>query len=105
MSLHPNASSDVIKKYVSHYVQHSKLFFTESRGSVITTSISGEVDRDSTNQKQNDQDSDSGTDPATELILNSDALKQHFVVMERVVTENVYQQRQALYRGLPVIPG
>lgn len=77
---------------------------TESRGSVITTSISGEVDKDSSNQKQNEQNSESGTDPAAEIILNSDALKQHFVVMERVVTENVYQQRQALYRGLPVVP-
>lgn len=72
---------------------------------MITTSISGEVDKDSSNQNQNEQSTESDTNPAAELILNSDALKQHFVVMERVVTENVYQQRQAQYRGLPVVPG
>lgn len=72
---------------------------------MITTSLSGELEKDSANQKAGDPNSDADGDPAAEFILNSDSLKQHLVVMERVVTENVYQQRQALYRGLPVILG
>lgn len=79
--------------------------FTGSRASMVTASVVGEVEPDHpTGQRTKSVSSnETGTDPAAEAILNSEELRQHLVVMERAVTENIYQPRQALYRGLSVI--
>nr|XP_039271960.1 dynein intermediate chain 4, axonemal-like [Styela clava] len=77
---------------------------TGSRASMITASVAGEPENESrTRSKSVVSNYDPNSDPAVEAILNSDELKQHLVVMERVVTENIYQPRQAMYRGLNVI--
>eukprot|EP00731_Ephydatia_muelleri_P007403 Em0003g1651a len=44
------------------------------------------------------------TKPNDHPILKLDALRDSLLIMERAVTHNVYQPKQALYRNLPVIP-
>jgi len=46
-----------------------------------------------------------GENPYWEKISNGESIKQHLVVMERVVTENIYQPKQAAYRGLDILLG
>uniref|UniRef100_A0A3Q3VSY7 Dynein axonemal intermediate chain 4 n=1 Tax=Mola mola TaxID=94237 RepID=A0A3Q3VSY7_MOLML len=39
------------------------------------------------------------------LILNSEALHQSFLMMERVIMASIFQPRLAAYRQLPILPG
>ena len=43
------------------------------------------------------------SDPS--LILNSEALHQSSLMMERVIMAGVFQPRLAAYRQLPILPG
>ncbi|XP_033111453.1 WD repeat-containing protein 78-like [Anneissia japonica] len=38
-----------------------------------------------------------------QIILQSESLKSNLFVMERVITLNIFQPKQAAYRGLPII--
>lgn len=74
---------------------------------MITSSMMGEpeVNQNRPRAPLTSSSADTNDDLANEAILNSEELRQHMVVMERVVTENIYQPKQALYRGLNIIPG
>uniref|UniRef100_H2YQ56 Dynein axonemal intermediate chain 4 n=1 Tax=Ciona savignyi TaxID=51511 RepID=H2YQ56_CIOSA len=75
---------------------------TESRASMLTMSVMGEPDPTPTLSATVDT-SESGANPQWEKVLGSESILQHLVVMERVVTENIYQPKQATYRGMPVL--
>ncbi|CAK8676221.1 dynein axonemal intermediate chain 4-like [Clavelina lepadiformis] len=81
---------------------------TESRASILTTSVLGDAEhQEYSNLPQEKiattENSESGVNPQWEVISNSESIKQHLVVMERVVTQNIYQPKQAAYRGVEVL--
>ena len=41
---------------------------------------------------------------SAEAVLNSSSMKANLCIMERVVTRNIYQSKQALYRGMKILP-
>ena len=45
------------------------------------------------------------TKPNSHPILMSESLIDNLRIVERAVTQNVYQNKQARYRNLPVLPG
>ncbi|XP_077981202.1 dynein axonemal intermediate chain 4-like [Glandiceps talaboti] len=76
----------------------------ESRSSMMTASI---AESESTVAGLAGRDTASSSDIGTaidESVLKSDNLKRDLFVMERVVTHNVYQPKQAAYRHLPILP-
>ncbi|XP_033637142.1 WD repeat-containing protein 78-like [Asterias rubens] len=75
---------------------------SESRTSLMASSVA-----DSEGDAQSAKDTAGLSDSATisdAAILQSDSLKKHLFVMERVVTLNNFQPKQASYRGLPILP-
>lgn len=45
------------------------------------------------------------TKPNDHPILKLESLRDSLRVVERAVTENIYQNKQAKYRDLPILPG
>ena len=39
------------------------------------------------------------------VLLQSESLREHLFIMERIINLNTYQPKQALYRGFPILPG
>nr|CAB3267728.1 WD repeat-containing protein 78 [Phallusia mammillata] len=81
---------------------------TESRASVLTMSVMGEVEPETPAQTERPvtmEGSESGVNPQWEAICNGESIKRHLVIIERVVTENIYQPKQATYRGMQILVG
>nr|XP_002131353.1 WD repeat-containing protein 78 [Ciona intestinalis]BCG62024.1 WD repeat-containing protein 78 [Ciona intestinalis] len=76
---------------------------TESRASMLTMSVMGEPEPDPSPQPTTTETNETGVNPQWEKISNSESILKHLVVMERVVTENIYQPKQATYRGMSVL--
>ena len=75
--------------------------------SIFTSSVvPGVVVTDSENKKGlEEEESFDPTKPNNHPILMSDSLSDNLRIVERAVTQNVYQNKQARYRNLPVLPG
>ncbi|XP_002733663.1 dynein axonemal intermediate chain 4-like [Saccoglossus kowalevskii] len=94
---HTSSSSNEGKKTIDSHTGRP-----ESRSSLMTASIASE----STVAGLMSKDTTSVSDMATvidEAILKSDELKQDLFIMERVVTHNIYQPKQAAFRDLPIL--
>ena len=70
----------------------------------VTTNLTLMSGHSSSMGKSKEEPGVDPTKPNNHPILKLDALKDSLLIMERAVTHNVYQPKQALYRNLPVIP-
>ncbi|XP_022089217.1 WD repeat-containing protein 78-like [Acanthaster planci] len=75
----------------------------DSRSSLMASSIA-ESDVDSEVKRDAGGSGEVSLVIADTAILQSEALKKDLFVMERVVTLNNFQPKQASYRGLPILP-
>ncbi|PIK46217.1 putative WD repeat-containing protein 78 [Apostichopus japonicus] len=78
----------------------SKSGGSENKSSMLTSSS---VDMDNTAEEQ-DKSKQEHSKARDEAILESEDLVKDLFVMERVVTLNIYQAKQAAYRGLDILP-
>ncbi|XP_070563890.1 dynein axonemal intermediate chain 4-like isoform X1 [Ptychodera flava] len=77
----------------------------ESRSSMMSASIAESESTAVVGLTGRDTASSTDVNAAIdESILKSDGLKRDLFVMERVVTHNIYQPKQAAYRHLPILP-
>eukprot|EP00116_Pleurobrachia_bachei_P019202 sb/3479464/ len=84
-------STESSRLSVSVLTESSVAFDDKNQGAVGNTQKSQE--RDEEEEKR-----------TAEVILNSGSLKANMCIMERVVTRNIYQAKQALYRGMKILP-
>ncbi|XP_038068064.1 dynein intermediate chain 4, axonemal-like [Patiria miniata] len=75
----------------------------DSRGSLMASSVA-DSETDAEVKKDGTVSAEGGVVVADTAILQSDALKTDLFVMERVVTLNNFQPKQASYRTLPILP-
>ncbi|KAJ8040489.1 WD repeat-containing protein 78 [Holothuria leucospilota] len=74
---------------------------SENKSSVLSSSVGA---LDSIDEQEQDQTSQKLSKQNEEAILQSEELKRDLFVMERVVTLNIYQAKQAAYRELDALP-
>ncbi|XP_048581208.1 dynein axonemal intermediate chain 4-like isoform X2 [Nematostella vectensis] len=74
-----------------------------SRASMFTFKTSS-LDDEPSGEKDNEKNAEEIAEEMKDRILESESMAKNLFLMERVISQNVYQPRQAQYRGLEVVP-